>query len=58
MEIYRCYSNNLKEFLMTGGLRYLLLAKDIKTDKTFWAFEKTEKFESLMKKWEENSPRK
>ena len=43
---------------MTNGLRYLLLAKDIKTDKTFWAFEKTEQFESMMKQWEENSPRK
>ena len=43
---------------MTGGLRYLLVAKDIKTDKTFWAFEKTEKFESLMKQWEVSSPRK
>ena len=58
MEIYRCYSNNLKEFLMTNGLRYLLVAKDIKTDKTFWAFEKTEKFETLMKQWEVNSPKK
>ncbi len=43
---------------MANGLRYLLLAKDIKTDKTFWAFEKTEKFESLMKKWESSSPRR
>jgi len=58
IKVYRCYSNNLKEFLISGGLRYLVIALDIVTKKTFWLFEKTDKFESLMNQWQENSPNK
>ena len=58
IKVYRCYSNNLKEFLISGGLRYLIIALDIVTKKTFWLFEKTDEFENLMNQWQENSPNK
>lgn len=58
MQVYRCYSNNLKGYLMDNGLKYLVVAKDIVTDKTFWLFEKTDRFEKLMQEWMDNSPNK
>ena len=55
-DVYRCYSTNLKEFLMRNGLPYLIVAKDIKTDATFWLFEKTDFCVKLIECWEINSP--
>lgn len=36
---YRCYSNELKEKLMKENQEYILIARDIKTNNTFWLFE-------------------
>lgn len=56
--IYRCYSYNLMQFLANNNVRYLLVAKDIKSDKVFYAYEKTEKFLQLLQQWVDNNPRK
>lgn len=56
--IYRCYSYNLMQFLANNNIRYLLVAKDIKSDKVFYAYEKTEKFLQLLQQWVDNNPRK
>ena len=58
MQVYRCYSNNLKIYLMDNGLRYLVVAKDIVNDEKFWLFERNEKFEQLLQQWKDNSPKK
>ena len=55
--IYRCYSNCLKDYLAENGIRYFLVAKDIKSNKVFYAFEKTNEFFKLMQQWEENNPK-
>ena len=57
-DVYRCFSKNLKEFVMKNGCRYILIANDCVTGKQFHLFEKTEKFCELLKKWEANSPNK
>ena len=56
-DIYRCYSTNLMQFMATNGIRYFLVAKDIKSNKVFYTFEKTEKFLQLLQQWVDNNPK-
>lgn len=58
VKIYRCYSNNLKEFLMLKGLEYVDIAKDHKTDKTFWMFLKCEDLDRALTEWSNSRPSK
>lgn len=57
-DIYRCYSVNLMQFLSQNGVRYILIALDVKSQRKFWAYVKTSEFNRLLKKWVENSPKK
>lgn len=57
-DVYRCYSVNLMQFLSQNGVRYILIAKDIKSDKQFWAYIKTDKFNALLQQWINNNPKK
>lgn len=57
-DIYRCYSVNLMQFLAKNNIRYVLIAKDIKSSRTFWAYEKTEQFNTLLQQWIDNNPQK
>ena len=56
-DIYRCYSVNLMQFLSRNDERYILIAKDIKSDRQFWAYVKTERFDCLLRQWTENNPK-
>lgn len=56
-DIYRCYSTNLMRFMEEHKIRYFLVAKDIKSNKVFYAFEKTEKFLQLLQQWIDNNPK-
>ena len=56
-DIYRCYSVNLMKFLAKNDIRYILVARDIKTNKVFYAFEKTNKLRETICRWEQNSPK-
>ena len=55
--LYRCYSINLMKFLELNNIRYLLVAKDIKSNKVFYLFEKTNEFYQLLHEWENNNPK-
>lgn len=57
-DIYRCYSVNLMQFLSKNGVKYILIAKDIKSDRQFWAYIKTDEFNILLDKWIKNNPKK
>jgi len=57
MDVYRCYSVNLQQYLAKHDVRYFLIAKDIKSDRTFWAYEKNDKFNKLLKQWVDNNPK-
>lgn len=57
-DIYRCYSVNLMQFLSQHDERYIIIAKDIKSDRQFWAYIKTDRFNALLKKWIDNNPKK
>jgi hypothetical protein len=45
------------KFLSLQNVRYFLIAKDIKSSRTFWAYEKTEEFNKLLQYWILNNPK-
>jgi len=49
--IFKCYSNQLKEFLIKNNIFYDSIVKDIKNNKTIWLFIKDEKFNSVISKY-------
>ena len=57
-DIYRCYSVNLMQFLSRNDVKYILIAKDIKSDRQFWAYVKTDKFNDLLQQCIKNNPKK
>jgi hypothetical protein len=57
-DLYRCYSVNLMQFLSKNNIKYILVAKDIVTNKKFYVFEKTDEFLDAFKQWELNNPKK
>jgi hypothetical protein len=58
IEVYRCYDRRLRNFLMDNQVRFLVTAKDIKTDVQFWLFIKDERLVELLALWHQNSPKK
>ena len=57
-DVYRCYNDLLKNFLVKNGQRYFLVARDIVTNQKFYAFEKTNDFFNTLNLWENNKPKK
>lgn len=57
-DIYRCYSVSLMQYLLNLGIRYILIARDIKSDRQFWAYVKTDDFCAALKQWTDNNPKK
>lgn len=56
-DIYRCYSVNLMQFLTQNGERYILIALDVKSQRKFWAYIKTDRFDKLLKQWINGNPK-
>lgn len=46
------------QFLSKHGVRYILIAKDIKSNRQFWAYVKTNDFNNLLNQWIKNNPNK
>lgn len=56
-DIYRCYSRCLKEYLTYHNIKYFLVAKDIKSNKVFYAYEKNAILLNAIQQWEDNNPK-
>jgi hypothetical protein len=54
VELYCCYSLNLREFLYNNGVRYKLAALNPNSKSLFWVYVKTEKLDRLLNEWSEN----
>ena len=54
VELYCCYSLNLRKYLYENGLRYKLAAKNPNSDGLFWVFIKDEKLDKLLTEWSAN----
>ena len=54
VELYCCYSLNLREFLYNNGLRYKLAALNPNSKSLFWVYVKDEKLDKLLNEWSAN----
>ena len=54
VELYCCYSLNLREFLYKNGLRYKLAALNPNSKSLFWVYVKNEKLDKLLDEWSTN----
>lgn len=54
VELYCCYSLNLREFLYSNGLRYKLAALNPNSKSLFWVYVKNEKLDKLLNEWSTN----
>lgn len=54
IELYCCYSLNLREFLCENGVRYKLAALNPNSKSLFWVYIKDEKLDKLLTEWSAN----
>jgi hypothetical protein len=54
VELYCCYSLNLREFLFNNGVRYKLAALNPNSKSLFWVYVKDEKLDKLLNEWSAN----
>ena len=51
VNLYCCYSINLRNYLKENGLRYKLAALNPNSKELFWVYVKDEKLDELLTKW-------
>lgn len=54
IQLYCCYSLNLRNYLFENGMRYKLAAKNPNSDSLFWVYVKDEKLDKLLSDWSAN----
>ena len=54
VELYCCYSLNLRNYLYDNGLRYKLAALNPNSKSLFWVYVKNEKLDKLLNDWSAN----
>lgn len=54
IELYCCYSLNLREFLFKNNVRYRLAALNPNSKSLFWIYVKDEKLDKLLTEWSAN----
>ena len=54
VQLYTCYSLNLRNYLNDNGLKYKLAARNPNSNKLFWVYVKDEELNKLLSKWDSN----
>ena len=54
VELYCCYSLNLRDYLYNNGVRYKLAALNPNSKSLFWVYVKNEKLDKLLTEWSVN----
>lgn len=54
VNLYCCYSLNLREFLFKNGMRYKLAALNPNSKSLFWVYVKDDKLDKLLNEWSAN----
>ena len=54
VELYCCYSLNLRNYLYENDLRYKLAALNPNSKSLFWVYVKDEKLDKLLSDWSKN----
>jgi len=56
VQLFPCYSLNLRDFLINKGLRYKISALNPNNHKMFWLFVDNEKLNNLLIEWKKTKP--
>lgn len=51
INLYCCYSLNLRDYLRGNGVKYKLAALNPNSKKLFWVYVKDEKLNQLLNEW-------
>lgn len=51
VQLYACYSLNLRNYLYDNGLRYKLAARNPNSNKLFWVYIKDKQLDDLLTRW-------
>lgn len=51
IQLYTCYSLNLRNYLYNNGLKYKLAARNPNSNKLFWVYIKDKKLDELLAMW-------
>lgn len=54
IELYCCYSINLRNYLRDNGVKYKLCALNPNSHKLFWVYVKDKMLDSLLSNWSKN----
>jgi len=54
VELYCCYSLNLRKFLYENGLEYKIAALNPNSKSLFWVYIKTNELDRLLNEWSVN----
>lgn len=54
VELYCCYSLNLRNYLKDNGLRYKIAALNPNSKSLFWVYIKNDKLDKLLSDWSAN----
>lgn len=54
VELYCCYSLNLRDFLYNNGVRYKLAALNPNSKSLFWVYVKNKRLDRLLTEWSAN----
>jgi len=56
IQLFPCYSLNLRNYLMSKGLRYKLSALNANNHKMFWLFIDNKKLNNCLVEWKKTKP--
>lgn len=51
VQLYTCYSLNLRNYLNDNGLKYKLAARNPNSHKLFWVYIKDKQLDNLLTQW-------
>lgn len=51
VQLYTCYSLNLRNYLNSNGLKYKLAARNPNSNKLFWVYVKDKQLNDLLVQW-------
>ena len=51
IQLYTCYSLNLRNYLNDNGLKYKLAARNPNSNKLFWVYVKNKQLNDLLAQW-------
>lgn len=51
VQLYTCYSLNLRNYLNDNGLKYKLAARNPNSNKLFWVYIKNKQLNDLLVRW-------